>query len=120
MRLSPSGEHCGPMAYAHLYEAVHVIVLFDRIQRKANDPAHLYTLLAHVMTHEITHLLQGISRHSATGVMKARWGAKDVANMANNPLPFTPEDIDLIQCGLVRRAAGSASAVPPGTVAKLH
>jgi hypothetical protein len=55
------------------------------------------------MTHEITHLLQGISRHSATGVMKARWGTKDVVDMANNPLPFTPEDIDLIQCGLVRR-----------------
>jgi hypothetical protein len=52
--------------------------------------------------------------------MKAHWDAKDVTDMEQNPLPFAAEDIDLIQRRLVRRAAGSASAVPPGATAELH
>lgn len=27
----------------------------------------------HVMAHEIAHILKGVSRHSADGVMKAQW-----------------------------------------------
>jgi hypothetical protein len=115
---TPPSEHFGAMAYALPYEAVHIVVLFDRIQRSADGPTQLSTLLAHVMTHEITHLLQGISRHTATGVMKAHWDAKDVADMAQDALPFASEDIDLIQRGLVRRAVGSTSAVPPGAMAE--
>jgi len=67
------------------------------------------TLLAHVMTHEITHLLQEVAWHSATGVMKAHWNLRDYSEMAWRPLPFTQEDIDLIRCGLRRRAAGAAA-----------
>ena len=117
---TPPSEHFGAMAYALPYEAVHIVVLFDRIQRSAGGPTQLSALLAHVMTHEITHLLQGISRHTATGVMKAHWDAKDVADMAQDPLPFASEDIDLIQRGLVRRAAGSTSGLPPGAMAELR
>jgi hypothetical protein len=113
-------EHVGAMAYALPYEGVHIVVLFDRIQRSAAGPTMLATMLAHVMTHEITHLLEGISRHSASGVMKARWDARDFADMARAPLPFAPEDIDLIQRGLVRRALASTSAVPPGAMAELR
>jgi hypothetical protein len=57
-------------------------------------------VLGHVLVHEITHILQGIDRHSETGVMKARWTAQDYSKMTWEPLPFTPEDIDLIQRGL--------------------
>ena len=113
-------EHVGAMAYALPYEGAHIVVLFDRIQRSASGPTLLSTMLAHVMTHEITHLLEGISRHSASGVMKAHWDAKDFADMGRAPLPFAPEDIDLIQRGMVGRAAGSTSAVPTVAIAKLQ
>jgi hypothetical protein len=33
-------------------------------------------------------------------VMKARWDARDFMQMALTPLPFEPEDIDLIQRGM--------------------
>jgi hypothetical protein len=112
---TPPGEHPGAMAYAHPYEAVHIVVLYDRIEKSADGPIQASTFLAHVMTHEITHLLQGISRHSQTGVMKAHWDAHDFAQMAYKPLPFAPEDIDLIQLGLRRLAAGAGSGVSPAT-----
>jgi hypothetical protein len=108
------------MAFAQLQEAVHIVVLYDRIQKSAGDPTQASALLAHVMTHEITHLLQGVSRHSETGVMKAHWDKHDLAQMAYKPLPFAPEDIDLIQHGLRRLATGAASAVPPPATMALH
>jgi hypothetical protein len=62
-------------------------------------------ILAHVLTHEITHVLQEIDRHSATGVMKARWDAKDFLDMTFSPLPFTSNDIDLLRIALRRSSA---------------
>ena len=112
---TPPGEHPGAMAYALPYEAVHIVVLYDRIEKSADGPTQASKFLAHVMTHEITHLLQGIARHSQTGVMKAHWDAHDFLQMAQNPLPFAPEDIDLIHSGLRRLVAGAGSAVPPAT-----
>jgi hypothetical protein len=89
------------LAYALPYEGSHITVLVDRIEnmRAASK------VLAHVIVHEITHLLQGISQHSATGVMKARWTSGDFTDMRFRPLSFTPLDIELIYFGLAQRNA---------------
>ena len=116
---TPPGEHPGAAAYALPYEAVHLVVLYDRIEKSADGPAQVSTLLGHVLTHEITHLLQGVGRHSQTGVMKAHWDRHDSLQMAQNPLPFAAEDVNLIQHGLLPRAAGADSAVPPPTTGAL-
>jgi hypothetical protein len=58
------------------------------------------TLLAHVLVHEITHILEGIPHHSQDGVMKAHWTPQDIVRMASRPLPFDPQDVALIQYGL--------------------
>jgi hypothetical protein len=55
------------------------------------------------MAHEITHMLQGVSRHSLTGVMKPRWDRNDYSQMAWRPLAFTEGDIALIQLGMKAR-----------------
>jgi len=86
-------------ASAEVYEGVHITVFWDRIEHPARV-APVAVLLAHVLVHEITHILQGIDRHSDSGVMKANWTRKDYAEMASQPLPFTPEDIFLIHKGL--------------------
>ena len=57
-------------------------------------------LLAHVLAHEISHILQGTDQHSARGVMKALWDINDYLRMARHPLPFTDLDIQLIYRGL--------------------
>jgi hypothetical protein len=69
-------------------------------------------LLAHVLVHEITHLLEGIDRHSESGVMKAHWSSDDTLEMAWKPLAFTEEDKYLIHRGLKLRAAELAAVDP--------
>jgi hypothetical protein len=100
---APENFKPGSLAYALPYEGSHITVLVDRIENMG-APSNV---LAHVMVHEITHILQGLSRHSATGVMKERWTAWDLSGMRWRPLPFTPSDIELIYSGLTQRAAQS-------------
>ena len=104
---APENFKPGSLAYALAYEGSHITVFVDRIERMRTPT----NVLAHVMVHEITHILQGISRHSATGVMKERWTPGDFGGMRSKPLPFTPLDIDLIYAGLAARAAGTGVLV---------
>jgi hypothetical protein len=62
-------------------------------------------LLAHVMAHEIAHVLQGISRHSTSGLMKAHWDKTDMRDLSWKPMPFAEEDIVLIYLGVKERAS---------------
>ena len=98
----PSAYHPGALAFALPYEGVHITVFYDRIH-KGFAPHLAPTLLAHVLVHEITHVLQGIDRHSETGVMKAHWSSTDYAQMGAKPLPFSEDDVELIQKGLASR-----------------
>lgn len=98
----PSAYHPEALAFALPYEGVHITVYYDRI-RKRIAPDLAATLLAHVLVHEITHSLQGIDRHSETGIMKARWTTADYVQMRSKPLPFSEEDTELIQKGLASR-----------------
>lgn len=60
-------------------------------------------LFAHVLVHEITHVLEQNSRHSEQGVMKARWSPEDYRRMQFDPLPFAADDVKLIRGGLAKR-----------------
>jgi hypothetical protein len=95
----PNERYPGALAFAMPYEGVHVCVFIDRI-RKSVNPKTVPFLLAHVLVHEITHILQGVNRHSSTGIMKAAWSHKDHQQMRCKPLAFTPLDIALIHLGL--------------------
>src|SRR5712691_9349000 len=99
----------GALAFARPFEGVHITVFCDRIQQ-ASRSASTDAVLAHVLAHEITHILQGIDRHSGNGVMKACWTDKDYRDMKWEPLPFTPEDVRLIRFGLAKRADGALVA----------
>jgi hypothetical protein len=87
------------LASAKVYEGVHITVFWDRVERLSRFAPPTF-VLAHVLVHEITHILQGIDRHSESGVMKSRWTPEDYRAMAIKPLPFTPLDVELIQLGL--------------------
>ena len=92
----PTASHPGTLGYAMLFEGVHISIFYDRIRQMDREDL-ASRLLAHAMVHEITHMLQGVERHSATGVMKARWDWDDYLLMERQPLPFTPEDIQMIR-----------------------
>ena len=53
-------------------------------------------LLGHVLAHEIAHLVEGIPRHSETGLMKASWTARDYSAMARGRLALAKEDVAII------------------------
>jgi hypothetical protein len=93
----------GALAFARPFEGVHIKVFYDRVQA-VTEPELTPNLLAHVLVHEITHVLQGTCRHSDTGVMKARWNHEDYMEMRLKPLSFTEEDVQLIRAGLAARA----------------
>jgi hypothetical protein len=95
--------HPGAFALALPYEGLHIRVFYDRI-REVREARRMSFLLAYVLVHEITHILQGCNRHSETGIMKARWSPKDFDRMALLELTFMEEDVRLIYLGLASRA----------------
>jgi Zn-dependent protease with chaperone function len=101
------------LAFARPYAGT-VVVFLDRIQELNRDGVP--SLLAHVLVHEIAHVLEGIDRHSATGIMKARWDYRDYFEMRRKPLTFAQEDVNLIYDGLKvpRVAVAAAVAGSPG------
>ena len=102
------GFRPGTLAYALPFEGAHIRVFYDRVQEETeSNPSWL---LAHVLVHEITHILQGLCHHSPEGIMKAQWTASDIAAMRCRPLRFTPDDIELIRAGMAFRAAGPVAA----------
>jgi hypothetical protein len=95
--------HPGALAFAQAYEGIHVTILYERV--RAVVPERPQLILTYVLVHEITHLLQGISRHSETGIMKAHWNWVDHYAMGRGRLFLSAEDIALIHLGLAARTS---------------
>jgi len=98
----------GALGYATPYAktGTRIHILFDRVHNTA-PPQLEGRLLGHVMAHELGHVLEGIDRHSAAGLMKAHWDAHDFGQMSFLPLAFSAFDVDLIQTGVARWAESS-------------
>jgi hypothetical protein len=93
----------GALAYALPYEGVHIEVFYDRIA--LDDPDLVPFLMAHVMVHEIAHILEGTDQHSTHGIMKAHWNSYDYVLMKTGRLTFTEPDIEVIHIRSLARAA---------------
>jgi hypothetical protein len=78
-----------------------VTVFYDQAVPPQGDMGASAAFLAHILAHEIGHVLQGIARHSEAGVMKAQWSREDRVQMKNGPLRFSPHDGILIRSALV-------------------
>jgi hypothetical protein len=113
--MTPKAFHPGALAYAYPYEGVHIEVFYDRIAQA--DPGLLPSLMANVIAHEITHILQGIDRHSPSGVMKAVWNSADYILMKRGMLRFTALDVEMIHDGFAARTSGSAKGAVVAAVA---
>lgn len=106
----------GALAYALLFEGTQIKVFYDRLQQQF-ETKRLPGVLAHVLVHEIAHILQGVYRHSASGIMQSAWQRADYDEMTARPLPFTPMDVELIHSGRdVRESRRAATTVTASTV----
>lgn len=104
-------------AFPYAGAARPITIYYDQLRAQARTKLQQSALLAHVLVHEITHVLQAIDRHSESGLMKARWTVEDIASMAERPLSFTSDDVDLIRAGLGRlRAVESGRVTRPEPV----
>ena len=84
------------MPYAD--SGVRIVIFYDRVDPLVRGHgAPQATVLGYVLAHEIAHVLQGIARHSETGIMRARWTNNDFKQMGAKVLLFTPEDVQLIR-----------------------
>jgi len=90
-------------AFAAPSEGVHITVLYEHLAWSLAKPGLAPALLAHVLVHEITHIFEGIARHSETGIMKANWTSGDYYEMQTKMLPFASEDVEVIHRGLAQR-----------------
>lgn len=91
------------LAFAQVYEGVHIGVFCDRIKTTVSGSDRLRTfLLAHVMAHEIAHIIEGVNRHSESGLMKAHWTRTEIEEMSVKSLSLAPEDVRLIRRGLLK------------------
>ena len=98
----PTQDHRKALAFATPYEGVHVTVCYGRVREAAPEAPEMS--LAYVLAHEITHILEGLDRHSETGLMKARWDWTDHYSIRWGLLALSPEDIELIHTGIAARA----------------
>ena len=91
-----------------------IVVFVERVKKLHRNEAGL--VMAHVLAHEITHIIEGIGRHSSMGVMKARWDYTDYIEMRRRLLSFTSEDVNLIYLGL-KLPVASGAVIAPAAVA---
>jgi hypothetical protein len=112
----PDSVQPGAMAFSLPFEKFHITVMCTRLSW-LNRRADLRSMfLAHVLVHEIAHMLQATTVHSDTGVMKARWTEGDYREMTFKPLAFTSADIRLLHAGMAKRSADTAQRSPEAAV----
>ena len=96
---TPASMLPGALAFATPYQlhGTRIRIFVDRVLagQRTGNMAELQ--LGYVMAHEIGHILQGVSRHSETGVMKA---CVPGVKLITTKLAFAREDIGLIHAGL--------------------
>lgn len=106
----PAADHPKALAFALPYEGRHVTVFYDRVREAMPEAPQMG--LAYVLVHEITHILEGMPRHSESGLMRAHWSWADHYAIRWGRLALSAEDIDLIHAGLAARAVSACTTQP--------
>jgi len=86
------------------------VVFLDRVAKFTTESKPLFGLgqvLGHVMAHEMGHLLLSLVDHTPKGIMKACWGPKELQQIADGELLFTPLEAAKMQEKLRRRASSN-------------
>lgn len=105
---APSTASPSALASARI-DTKSIIIFRDRIQSRLGrtHPAVAKVALAYVIAHELAHAMQGIRRHSESGILKAHWTNDDFTAMLFGRLEFAPYDAAMIRRGCSRRREAS-------------
>lgn len=96
---APAWLHPGALAYStpYAFTGARVEMIWGRISQTNDRPAEL---LGYVLAHEVGHVLEGVSRHSDEGIMKAHWTVREYADIKIGKFAFASEDAELIHRGI--------------------
>lgn len=110
---TPHDRLPGALAVAYPYSGCSksITVFCDRVRSLAPKMEREQVLLAYVLVHEITHVLQGVDQHTAAGVMKATWSAEDREAIFERRLGFSDYDVRLMRRGLAMGACHKPGAL---------
>lgn len=78
-------------------------IYYGRIEDQGFTAAGVALLLAHVMAHEVGHLLLG-REHSAIGLMRAQWSFRDMLLIRKDRLRFSQADVARLQVAVKTRS----------------
>ena len=102
----------GALAVAYPYSkgTLPIVVFGDRVSRFLAQFRSIDSgkLLGHVLAHEIAHVLQGVARHSNSGLMKARWNWRDLDEIREGGLGFAEQDQQLLRDRFVHNSGTEA------------
>jgi hypothetical protein len=112
---APRNQDRNALAVARPYGSSSEISVFnDRVTTYVQPfmSTDLGRVLGHVLAHEIVHVLEGVARHSATGLMIGNWSWREMRLATTTGLHIADEDRRLVSNGLIarrRRATLTAS-----------
>jgi hypothetical protein len=114
--LSRVPEDVSPWAFARSFplqtKELRIDVLVDRFGRiLRRQPLLAGPLLGHVLAHEIAHVLQGVSRHSEAGILRARWNGRDYRQMQRQLMEFDRAEVKHIHLGIEWRLRSCSTLV---------
>lgn len=104
--MTPENASFGNIANVFTDKVDQLAKYFDR-----NSGANLESgaLLGVVITHEVAHLLLGAGSHSDTGIMRAKWYAKELKRIAQHTITFTPAQGEKMRTNVQTRMAAEAA-----------
>lgn len=106
----PASLAPGKLAESMPYQGTSINVAMPRILPIYGPASRRHLLvLAHVMAHEIGHMLIGSDYHADAGLMSARWTRAEHYEMTFEPLRFAPADVTRLHRGLAHRIAALES-----------
>jgi hypothetical protein len=112
---APGSATPGALAAARIVGSAgtEIAVYRDRVQRFLDSHGNLAGVgIGYVLAHELAHVMQGVGRHSESGILKAQWSSDDFEEMIFHKLAFTNFDVELIHQGLTLQVASRRSALP--------
>jgi len=112
---APESATAGALASARIVglSGTEITVYKDRLQRFLDSHSNLAGVpgagAGYVLAHELAHVMQGVARHSESGILKAQWSSSDFEEMVFHRLAFTNFDVELIRQGLAIESANRRS-----------
>jgi len=77
-------------------DGVRVTIFYDRVQELQRGRDAVGVILGHIMTHELTHVLEAENAHAENGIMRSRWDERDFEAMRIGELYFSEADVRAI------------------------